>query len=346
MSELIVLLKEILENKTEQQVAAELNLASGTVKRWVLLNNVPRQYYFDLMSMTNQEIDLESLSFRDKDQFFTPQETVEECLLVFKNKLKELGIDENELNYIEPSAGSGAFFNLLPSDRKIGLDIEPQCANIIKHNFLEWSPQTMENNVVIGNPPFGLRGNMALRFINHAAKFADFVVFILPQLFESDGKGSPMLRVDGLNLIHSQKIRPEFEYPDGEKIKVKTIFQIWSKNFGVKNNKETCKTYMRILSLSDGGTPGTTRNKKWLDKCDLYIPSTCYGENKMKVYYSFEDLPNRKGYGIVFHKDKNKLLPLFEKIQWSKVAFKSTNSAMNLRSSLIEKELINNGYRD
>ena len=68
-------------------------------------------------------------------------------------------------------------------------------------DFLDWDP-TQENTgcrwVAIGNPPFGLRGQLALKFINHAAKYCDYVAFILPQLFESDGKGVPRKRVKGL----------------------------------------------------------------------------------------------------------------------------------------------------
>jgi len=36
--------------------------------------------------------------------------------------------------------------------------------------------------------------------------FADYVVFILPQIFESDGKGVPRKRVEGYNLTYSEKI--------------------------------------------------------------------------------------------------------------------------------------------
>ena len=46
-------------------------------------------------------------------------------------------------------------------------------------------------------------------FINHSSKFADYVCFILPQLFESDGKGVPRKRVKGLNLIHSEKLEDQ-----------------------------------------------------------------------------------------------------------------------------------------
>ena len=67
------------------------------------------------------------------------------------------------------------------------------------------------------------------------------------------------------------------------------IFQIWSKNH--ENNKYDIKDIntdiLKVYSLSDGGTPSSTRNKKMFNKCDIYLPSTCYGENNMKYYISF-----------------------------------------------------------
>lgn len=46
---------------------------------------------------------------------------------------------------------------------------------------------------------------MALEFINHARN-CDFVCFILPMFFESQGKGSIKYRVKGLNLLYSERL--------------------------------------------------------------------------------------------------------------------------------------------
>ena len=35
-----------------------------------------------------------------------------------------------------------------------------------------------EYDLVIGNPPFGLRGQLALKFINHASEFSEYVCFV------------------------------------------------------------------------------------------------------------------------------------------------------------------------
>ena len=199
--------------------------------------------------------------------------------------------------------------------------------------------------IVIGNPPFGLRGNLALRFINHSSKFSEFVAFILPPLFDSNGKGSCMKRVKNMNLIHTEEISPKFLYPDGKEVNVNCIFQIWSKNFSSIVKNESCSDYIKIYSVSDGGTSSTTRNKKVLNQCDIYLPSTCFS-NKMKVYYNFEDLPHRRGYGIKILKDFDKVKNILVKNNWLEESFKSTNSATNLRMSIIENVLIRNNVKN
>ena len=72
-----------------------------------------------------------------------------------------------------------------------------------------------------------------------------------------------------------------------------------------------------------------------LYSCDIYLSSTCFGKDNMIYYNSFDELPRQKGYGIVFLKNKEESLKKFKNIDWSTVAFKSTNSAYNIRKSQI-----------
>jgi hypothetical protein len=330
---------KILETKTKLELSKELYISIGTIKRWLENGKTPKQYQFDLMKLNKMEIDYSNFSITDKDQFFTKHETVNECWKLFNNKMKELKIDKNDYTFIEPSAGDGAFLKVLPI-KTIAFDIEPKNEKIIKQDFLEWQPKlnAKEKFIVFGNPPFGLRGHLALAFINHASKFADFVCFILPQLFESDGKGVPRKRVLNMNLIHSEKLITKFYQPNTEKeVEIHTIFQIWSKNHTSKTLEisHEIETDIKVYSLSDGGTAGSTRNKKMLELCDIYLPSTCFGKENMKLYSTFEELPNRKGYGIIFSKNKEELIEKSKNIDWNTIAFISTNSAINLRTSKI-----------
>lgn len=330
------ILNKILESKTYSDIAKEINVAIGTVKRWSELKNVPKSYTIELLKLSKINIDYSKFTYKEKDQFFTPNTTAKYCYSKFIEILEKYKDYEN-YTFIEPSAGNGSFLKILPNDKRIGLDIEPKFNEILKQDYLDWKPSENKNYVVIGNPPFGLRGQLALKFINHSSKFADYICFILPQLFESDGKGVPRKRVIGLNLIHSEKLDTHFEDPNGKNIKVECIFQIWSKfhkndSYVIKKNDNN---NIKIYSLSDGGTSSTTRNKKMFYNCDIYIPSTCFGKENMKYYDSFDTLPRKKGYGIVFIKNKEENLKKFKTIDWSNIAFLSTNSAYNIRSSQI-----------
>lgn len=329
------LFNEALQKYSKKEIASRLNLSVGTVSRWIDTDNYPPNYIFDLHRILSKNISYENYTIQEKDQFFTPIETCQKCWNTATQILKDI----DDYQFIEPSAGEGNFLSVLP-DNTIAFDIEPKHDNIIKQDFLTWQPTTQNKYIVFGNPPFGLRGHVALQFINHSYSFADYVCFILPQLFESDGKGSPRKRIRGYNLIHSEKCHNLFHYPDKKQVKVNVVFQIWSKVIdNVKYHiQPRIQDIVKVYSLSDGGTVSTTRNKKMLDKCDIYLPSTCFGENAMTVYYSFRELPNQKGYGIVFLKHKKRLLEASKSIDWKSVGFLSTNSSINLRTSLIIDE--------
>lgn len=333
---LVSILNSLIEKNGIKKLSEKLNLSSGTLTRWIELNNIPQSYEFDLLKLSNIKINYSQYSSKQKDQFFTPINTAKKCFELFCNEIHKYGDDENDFNYIEPSAGDGSFLKVLPSNT-IAMDIDPKHASIIEQDYLDWKPTTNNKCVVFGNPPFGLRGHTALKFINHSNDFADYVCFILPQLFESDGKGVPRKRVKGFNLIYSIKIETNFYEPDKNELKINTIFQIWSKYH--TNNEYDIKEYttdnMKIYSMSDGGTVASTRNKNMIGKCDVYIPSTCFGKSNVKCYFKFEELPGEKGYGIVFNNNKTEMINKMLSIKWDEIAFLSTNSAYNLRSSQI-----------
>jgi hypothetical protein len=312
-----------------------LYLHKGTIKRWMEKKEVPPQYYFDLCRIDGVDVDYSLHSNKEKDQFFTDKNTARYCYDKAIEVIAPL-CNLGDYTFIEPSAGDGSFYTLMPEDRRIGVDIEPQCDGVIQADFLQWKPDT-EKNIMIGNPPFGLRGNLALKFINHAHEFADFVCFIVPQLFDSNGKGSCKSRVKGYNLIHSEVIDSSFYYPGGTDVEVNCVFQIWSRLHESTEERVNLDKIIKIYSLSDGGTPGSTRNQKHLYSCDYYLPSTCFKEMEVKTH--FEDLPHRRGYGIVSLIDKQIMDSVMSEINWEEVSFKSTNGALNLRFDIIEKSI-------
>lgn len=343
--------EKVLNKFKINEIAEFLFVNKGTIKRWIEQKKVPNNYFDDLNRALGYKYKINRTA-RNKDQFYTTQKISNYCYEKTKEILNKLEIDIKEYCFIEPSAGCGNFYNILPKNNRIGIDIDPRgnlSDELVKCNFLDYHPPKNKKYIVIGNPPFGLRGNLALRFINHSYNFADVVSFILPPLFDSTGKGVPMSRVRGYKLAHSEKLPlNSFQYPNGKAVEVATIFQVWVKVNTDKikiKKKKTCKSIAKVYSLSDGGTPSSTRNKKMLDKCHVYLPSTCF--SGMKCYHSFESLPNKRGYGVVFLKEEKELKKKFQsEINWEKVSFLSTNSAKNLRTDLIEEQIIKMGFYD
>ena len=131
------------------------------------------------------------------------------------------------------------------------------------------------------------------------------------------------------NKVNSDELKSSFYYLHQMKVPEK-LTEIDFYTIKKKDSK-----IMKIYSLSDGGTPSTTRNKKMFYKCDVYLLSTCFGSRNMKCYESFDTLPGKKGYGIVFLNNKKENIKKFKNIEWSKFSFLSTNGAYNIRSSQI-----------
>jgi hypothetical protein len=79
--------------------------------------------------------------------------------------------------------------------------------------------------LVIGNPPFGQQNSLAVRFINHAATFADTIAFIVPLSFKKDSVKNML----NPNLhLRSEVVLPKNSFTlEGEDMDVPCVFQIW-----------------------------------------------------------------------------------------------------------------------
>lgn len=163
------------------------------------------------------------------DQFFTKPEVAKKCY----DDLNKWLEDDEQYFYVEPSAGDGSFFKLLPLDRRLGLDIHPQCKGVrcqdfLKFNFLRYEFYDDKWKVVcMGNPPFGKNSCMAVKFFNHCAKFANVIAFIVPRTFN---KVSLQNKLDlNFHLVKSAPLADDSFLFGGESYKVPCCFQIWVK---------------------------------------------------------------------------------------------------------------------
>jgi hypothetical protein len=114
------------------------------------------------------------------DQFYTKDDVAESC---YTDLYQRIDVDKFDV-LVEPSAGCGAFFKLLPENKREGLDIEPKYSGVVKMDFFAFKFQPNKEYLVIGNPPFGRVCSQAVKFFNHAAQFAKVIAFIIPRTFK------------------------------------------------------------------------------------------------------------------------------------------------------------------
>ena len=152
----------------------------------------------------------------EREEFYTRKEDAER---LYAEVINRYGTDFDF--FIEPSCGMGAFLDLMPSN-KIGIDI------IFGTDFFTWQfPKG--RNIVIGNPPFGRKGKLAMQFLNRCAKHCEVVAMILPSIFS---KYTFINRVHPMMHLKYETTVTEFDRPDkiGKGPKVNCVFQIWEKS--------------------------------------------------------------------------------------------------------------------
>ena len=203
------------------------------------------------------------------DQFYTNKDIALKCY----SKLNEI-INLNEYDkHLEPSAGSGSFFNIMDNTKKIGLDIKPKEKNIIKMNFFDYKPEKDKRYLVIGNPPFGRVSSLAVKFFNKSAEFANCIAFIIPRTFK---RVSIQNKLDlHFELVYNEDlpIKPCCFTP---KMTAKCCFQIWVKKEIKRQKIIYDKTHNDFKFLKHG--PKDTNNQPTPPQnCDFVIKA--YGSN-------------------------------------------------------------------
>ena len=127
--ETLRLFNQALKVYSVTDLAQQLYLHTGTVNRWRQQKRVPDSYEADFLRILNLKKDIQGE--RKKDQFYTKPEVAEKCFQEFKKVMEKLDINLNRYHFIEPSAGCGCFYHILPGKRKTGIDIDPKTENIL-----------------------------------------------------------------------------------------------------------------------------------------------------------------------------------------------------------------------
>lgn len=358
--EALKLFHKIKKTKSNKEIAKSLFIHKGTVDRWERLNEVPDFYRNDLLRMLGLKHKF-VIGVEESDQFYTSPETAKECISHLRLKMKRYKIDTSKYIFVEPGAGCGNFYSLLPEKRRIGIEIQPQKSplthrlpkGIIKADFLKWTTPNNNKYIAVGNPPFGRNGKTALDFVIKSFEFADIVAFILPPIFDSTGKGSCKNRLNKLGyiLLATKYLKnSSFMFPNGKIVKVKTIFQIWSK-IKPKGYKrpilKTCNSFVDIFNICIPYKP--SRFPSHIDKigqCDVYLPRTFWKKEMAKPTQDFYTIPYNDGYGIKIKKNKREIKKIIFNNNWPDLVHTSTDNSKSLRKDIICYEIIKRGFYD
>jgi hypothetical protein len=157
------------------------------------------------------------------DKFYTIPTIAEKCL----QKIGDMYSWTEWDIVVEPSAGNGSFLTRIPTNNSIGIDICPEHNDIIKQDFLTYTPPNdLQNILVIGNPPFGRVSSLAVKFFNHAANWANVIAFILPRTFRRISVQNKLNTQFKLVFDEDIPMHPcSFEPP----MMAKCCFQVWEK---------------------------------------------------------------------------------------------------------------------
>lgn len=174
------------------------------------------------------------------DKYYTPKEISKHCIDTFNS----LNLETSEI--IEPSAGDGSFSLQIPNS--IAYDIEPEHDSIIKQDFLELKLPYKEGRLFIGNPPFGTRNTLSVKFFKNACTMGDYIAFVLPvsqfknnqQMYEFD-------------LIHSE-ILPIIEFSG---VKLECCFNIYRRPESGKLNTKAIDYKLKDVFVGEYRRGGT-----------------------------------------------------------------------------------------
>lgn len=179
------------------------------------------------------------------DKFYTKKEVARSCMDILQ---KYVTLDEKYI-LIEPSAGTGIFYDIFPTNNKIGYDLDPKHPDIITKDFLSIPIKSDQEIIYIGNPPFGRCSSLALKFINRCAKDGKYIAMILPRTFS---KRFFQNRIDDkLHLIHESDIPPKSFIKDGQEKDVPCIFQIWIKKETSRAMTISNNIYFSVVGIEE-----------------------------------------------------------------------------------------------
>jgi hypothetical protein len=163
---------------------------------------------------------------------------------------------------------------------------------------------------IIGNPPFGVKNNLAVQFYKHSLKFGDYISFILPiSQYKND------IKLYEFDLMYSDDLGKR-QYSDRE---VHCCLNIYKRPNNELNRKPIYKLNdVQIIERIKNSNP--KRNKPFdvlNEDYDLRLIAWGFGTRK---FLDKTDKQYAKEFIIKIHNTnyKNKIIDLLKNVDWIK----------------------------
>lgn len=230
------------------------------------------------------------------DKFYTKPEVAFECYNIF------LDFIPSNILIVEPSAGDGSFLKIIQNP-KLGFDLLPENEKIIQNDFLndKHIKNIKETFVILGNPPFGKKSQLAIDFLNKSLDLCDTVGFIVPNQFRKWSVQKQIKPTAKLVLDHD--LREDAFLFNNKSYNVRCCFQIW------KNDSDFCERIkiepdLRHFDFEMYQYNCTDQAKKFFDyDWDFAVPRQGFLDYTIKVF-SKNDLTEHQQW--IFFKARNK----------------------------------------
>jgi len=114
----------------------------------------------------------------EHDQFFTRPAVARQ----FAEWVKSHDLPVTKM--LEPAAGNMDLARYFPGIEMF--DLDPKFPDIKQQDFFSAEHEPQPGFMVVMNPPFGRGSDLAVRFFNKAASFAEYIAMIVPRTFRRD----------------------------------------------------------------------------------------------------------------------------------------------------------------
>ncbi len=174
------------------------------------------------------------------DKFYTKQHIADFYSHII---LEKFGAQD----YVEPTAGAGAFLNVLPNIK--GYDLKPERDDVVGMNVFD--NKFKKTDVIVGNPPFGMNASLAHSIFNHIASFkVKAICFVVPKTFKKESMHN---KLDlNYHITFEQDVINNAFTVDGKDKHVPCVFQIWELKKKPRAKTKPCESkYIEFVCKED-----------------------------------------------------------------------------------------------